>query len=138
MYVADHGESLGENNLYLHGLPYSVAPDVQKRVPWINWFSTGFASQRQISSHCLQEKADAPLSHDHYFHSVLGLMDAAITSLCALHDRAAKLNSRTGAIYIVKRSAMVTIDTDNRLCVIFAGQFRHDFGAGFNDVSAVS
>ena len=73
MYVADHGESLGENNLYLHGLPYSVAPDVQKRVPWINWFSAGFASQRQISSHCLQEKADAPLSHDHYFHSVLGL-----------------------------------------------------------------
>lgn len=31
-----------------------------------------------------------------------GLMDAAITVLCALHDRVAKLNSRTGAIYIVK------------------------------------
>ena len=73
MYVADHGESLGENNLYLHGLPYSVAPDVQKRVPWINWLSDGFASQRQIKHRCLQEKADAPLSHDHYFHSVLGL-----------------------------------------------------------------
>jgi lipid A ethanolaminephosphotransferase len=33
MYVADHGESLGENNIYLHGLPYAIAPDVQKHVP---------------------------------------------------------------------------------------------------------
>jgi lipid A ethanolaminephosphotransferase len=73
MYVSDHGESLGENNLYLHGLPYSVAPDVQKRVAWINWFSPSFESQRQISSTCLQKKVQDPLSHDNYFHSVLGL-----------------------------------------------------------------
>lgn len=39
VYVSDHGESLGENNLYLHGLPYRFAPDVQKHVPWISWFS---------------------------------------------------------------------------------------------------
>ena len=73
MYVSDHGESLGENNLYLHGLPYSVAPDVQKRVAWINWLSPSFESQRQISSNCLQKKIQDPLSHDNYFHSVLGL-----------------------------------------------------------------
>jgi lipid A ethanolaminephosphotransferase len=73
MYVSDHGESLGENNLYLHGLPYSVAPDVQKRVAWINWFSPSFESQRQISSACLNKKVQEPLSHDNYFHSVLGL-----------------------------------------------------------------
>jgi lipid A ethanolaminephosphotransferase len=42
LYVADHGESLGENNLYLHGLPYSIAPDVQKHVPWVTWLSPGF------------------------------------------------------------------------------------------------
>ncbi len=46
LYVSDHGESLGENNLYLHGLPYRVAPDVQKRVPWITWWSSRFEQQR--------------------------------------------------------------------------------------------
>ena len=73
MYVSDHGESLGENNLYLHGLPYAVAPDVQKRVAWINWFSESFERQRQISTSCLHQKIQEPLSHDNYFHSVLGL-----------------------------------------------------------------
>lgn len=73
VYVADHGESLGENNLYLHGLPYSVAPDVQKRVPWITWTSASFAQQRGLSRTCLQDKLMAPITHDHYFHSVMGL-----------------------------------------------------------------
>ena len=73
MYVSDHGESLGENNLYLHGLPYAVAPDVQKRVAWINWFSGSFEAQRQIHVACLRQKVQEPLSHDNYFHSVLGL-----------------------------------------------------------------
>jgi lipid A ethanolaminephosphotransferase len=41
LYVSDHGESLGENNLFLHGLPYAIAPDVQKQVPMVMWFSPG-------------------------------------------------------------------------------------------------
>ena len=79
LYVADHGESLGENNLYLHGMPYSVAPDVQKRVPWITWLSPGFEQRRQLSTACLQRRLDLPVSHDNYFHSVLGLMDVQTT-----------------------------------------------------------
>lgn len=75
VYVSDHGESLGENNLYLHGLPYGLAPDVQKRVPWITWLSPGYARRRGTSGACLQAARDAPVSHDHYFHSVLGLLD---------------------------------------------------------------
>jgi lipid A ethanolaminephosphotransferase len=39
LYVSDHGESLGENNLFLHGMPYAIAPDVQKQVPMVMWFS---------------------------------------------------------------------------------------------------
>ncbi|MGE0330504.1 MAG: phosphoethanolamine transferase [Ramlibacter sp.] len=74
LYVADHGESLGENNLYLHGLPYALAPDVQKHVPWITWLSPGFAQRSAISTDCLQGRRDARLSHDNYFHSVLGLL----------------------------------------------------------------
>lgn len=75
LYVADHGESLGENNLYLHGLPYLIAPDVQKHVPWIHWLSPDYMRQRGIALTCLQQHLDTPLSHDHYFHSVLGLLD---------------------------------------------------------------
>ncbi len=75
MYVADHGESLGENNLYLHGMPYGIAPDVQKRVPWITWLSPGFEQRSHVSTVCLQKRLDSPISHDNYFHSVLGLMN---------------------------------------------------------------
>ena len=74
LYVSDHGESLGENNLYLHGLPYRVAPDVQKRVPWISWWSQQFETQTGLSSACLKKKTNAPLTHDNYFHSVLGMV----------------------------------------------------------------
>jgi lipid A ethanolaminephosphotransferase len=76
IYVADHGESLGENNLYLHGLPYSIAPDVQKHVPWITWLSPAMQQRTQLATGCLQQDlAERRITHDHYFHSVLGLMD---------------------------------------------------------------
>ena len=74
LYVADHGESLGENNLYLHGLPYALAPDVQKQVPWITWLSPDFERRSAVSTACLQGQRDTRLSHDNYFHSVLGLL----------------------------------------------------------------
>ncbi len=83
MYVADHGESLGENNIYLHGLPYSVAPDVQKHVPWITWLSPLMQARTGISTSCLQQAVgNAKISHDNYFHSVLGLTDVQT----GLHD----------------------------------------------------
>lgn len=75
LYLADHGESLGENNLYLHGMPYGIAPDVQKRVPWITWLSPGFEQRSKLTTACLRQQLDAPVSHDNYFHSVLGLMN---------------------------------------------------------------
>jgi lipid A ethanolaminephosphotransferase len=75
LYLADHGESLGENNLYLHGMPYGIAPDVQKRVPWITWLSPGFEQRSKLTTACLKQQLDAPVSHDNYFHSVLGLMN---------------------------------------------------------------
>lgn len=73
-YIADHGESLGEHNLYLHGLPYAVAPDVQKHVPWIFWLSPQFQRQTGITNACLERDRDVKLSHDNYFHTVLGLL----------------------------------------------------------------
>lgn len=75
VYLADHGESLGENNLYLHGLPFAIAPREQTHVPWITWMSPAFAQHRQRDLACLARNAGTALSHDHWFHSVLGLLD---------------------------------------------------------------
>jgi lipid A ethanolaminephosphotransferase len=74
LYVSDHGESLGEKNMYLHGLPYSVAPPEQTTVPMITWLSPSFEQLSRVSTRCLQSQRDKPLSHDNLFHSVLGLM----------------------------------------------------------------
>jgi lipid A ethanolaminephosphotransferase len=73
LYVSDHGESLGEKGLYLHGMPYSIAPKEQIHVPMLVWLSKPFQSQRGWRMTCLQEQSAKALSHDHFFHSVLGL-----------------------------------------------------------------
>ncbi|WP_245587335.1 phosphoethanolamine transferase [Comamonas composti] len=74
LYVSDHGESLGEMGIYLHGLPYAMAPAEQKHVPMVAWL--GELGQRsRISEPCMRERLDMPLSHDNLFHSVLGLLD---------------------------------------------------------------
>lgn len=75
LYVSDHGESLGENGLYLHGSPYFMAPEYQTKVPMILWMSQGFQSRFSINESCLAQEANTPLSHDNLFHSVLGLLD---------------------------------------------------------------
>lgn len=74
LYVADHGESLGENNLYLHGLPYALAPDVQKHVPWVSWLSPAFERRNGVVMDCLRARSGTRITHDHLFHSVLGLL----------------------------------------------------------------
>ena len=80
VYVSDHGESLGEGNVYLHGLPYRIAPDVQKHVPWVTWLSAEMQQRQQLGLGCLQKAlTDQRISHDAYFHSVLGLMDVQTT-----------------------------------------------------------
>jgi lipid A ethanolaminephosphotransferase len=73
LYVSDHGESLGEHGLYLHGAPYAIAPDEQTHVPMLFWTSPGYAARRGLDLSCLHARAGRPLSHDHFFHSVLGL-----------------------------------------------------------------
>jgi len=75
IYVSDHGESLGENNLYLHGLPYFIAPEEQKHVPFLVWMSEGFGRDNGIDEEVLRREEDREISHDNLFHSVLGLMD---------------------------------------------------------------
>ncbi len=69
LYVSDHGESLGENNLFLHGLPFAWAPREQTHVPMIAWLG-----ERSSQLDCLRRRKDMPLRHDHLFHTVLGLL----------------------------------------------------------------
>jgi lipid A ethanolaminephosphotransferase len=73
MYLSDHGESLGEKGLYLHGMPYSMAPREQIHVPMLVWLSKPLQRQRGWNMSCLQAQSGKALSHDNLFHSLLGL-----------------------------------------------------------------
>ncbi|MCF6316851.1 MAG: phosphoethanolamine--lipid A transferase [Marinosulfonomonas sp.] len=75
IYMSDHGESLGEGGLYLHGAPYFMAPDTQTKVPFVIWLSGGYKSAFTTDTSCLKARATQPASHANLFHSVLGLMD---------------------------------------------------------------
>ena len=79
IYVSDHGESLGENGLFLHGIPYAIAPDVQTRVPMVMWLSPGYASSFSLNPTCVSERAKSPVAHDNLFHTVLGMLDVKTT-----------------------------------------------------------
>jgi lipid A ethanolaminephosphotransferase len=86
IYVSDHGESLGEGNIYLHGLPYAFAPDVQRHVPMMVWLSPKLQEDAQIDTTCLARRRELQLSHDNFFHSVLGLLDVRTTAYDARLD----------------------------------------------------
>ncbi|MBM4197116.1 MAG: phosphoethanolamine--lipid A transferase [Gammaproteobacteria bacterium] len=77
IYVSDHGESLGENGFYLHGLPYAIAPAVQREVPMLMWLSESLRERAGIDEGCMRNLADAAVTHDHFFHSILGLLDVS-------------------------------------------------------------
>ncbi|MEO7642476.1 MAG: phosphoethanolamine--lipid A transferase, partial [Ramlibacter sp.] len=87
IYVSDHGESLGESGLYLHGVPYPIAPKVQTRVPLVMWLSPSFRQNFGVNQECLRSHAAASASHDHLFHSVLGVLDIGTS----VYDRAMDL-----------------------------------------------
>ncbi|MBB3397485.1 MULTISPECIES: phosphoethanolamine--lipid A transferase [unclassified Rhizobium] len=77
IYVSDHGESLGENGIYLHGAPYIVAPSQQTHVPFLVWVGEDLAKSAGFEMSCMAKQTDDSRSHDNLFHSVLGLMDVA-------------------------------------------------------------
>jgi lipid A ethanolaminephosphotransferase len=75
LYFSDHGESLGESNMYLHGAPYMVAPPEQVHVPFMLWMSERFSERFHIDRTCLAARSSQPFSHDNVFHSVLGMLN---------------------------------------------------------------
>lgn len=76
IYLSDHGESLGENNMYLHGFPYALAPKEQIEVPMLVWMNHTMKKWDYIDYACLKNQAALkPFSHDNLFHSVVGLLE---------------------------------------------------------------
>ena len=72
VYISDHGESLGEKGLYLHGLPYFSAPETQTHVPAVFWFGK---NNHDIDRDALSNKRGIPYSHDNLFHTMIGIME---------------------------------------------------------------
>ncbi len=79
IYVSDHGESLGENGIYLHGLPNMIAPDVQRHVPAIFWFGNSY-DQSEINLKLLKSRVNENFTHDNIFHTLLGMMEVKTLS----------------------------------------------------------
>jgi len=88
IYLSDHGESLGEGGMYLHGAPYAFAPDYQTTVPLIVWMSQGFQQAKNINYDCLKQNAKmrGHYSQDNLFHSLLGIMDVETETYRAEKD----------------------------------------------------
>ena len=75
LYMSDHGESLGENGIYLHGTPYAIAPKEQTSIPMIMWFSPAWLKHSSLDMACVRKNAGQPYSQDNFFHTALSLAD---------------------------------------------------------------
>ena len=75
MYFSDHGESLGEKNMYLHGAPYFISPDEQRHVPFMLWLDDKYRDRFNIDQRCLEARRGQAFSHDNVFHSFLGMLN---------------------------------------------------------------
>ena len=101
IYASDHGESLGEGGVYLHGLPYSMAPGAQKEIPLLVWTSSGSRQRIGLDEECLKRQAHQPVSHDNLYHTVMGLFgvrngafDGKLDLLAACRREASKVKAR--------------------------------------------
>ena len=75
LYFSDHGESLGEKNMYLHGAPYIFSPEEQRKVPMMLWMSDSFSQRFRVDRSCLAARSSQQFSHDNVFHSTLGMLN---------------------------------------------------------------
>jgi lipid A ethanolaminephosphotransferase len=94
LYAGDHGESLGEKGVYLHGLPYWMAPDSQIEVPMILWFGKNY---NDVPAGSIRAIRDIPLSHDFIFHTLLGVFEVSSAEYMASKDILQAARDRAGA-----------------------------------------
>ena len=96
IYMSDHGESLGENGLYLHGMPYAIAPEAQTHVPMVAWLSPTLVEKSGADRGCLAGRSGDATGHDHLFHSVLGLLDVSTKAYDPALDLFAPCRRKSG------------------------------------------
>jgi lipid A ethanolaminephosphotransferase len=87
LYISDHGESLGEKGVYLHGLPYAFAPEEQTHVAMLFW------QNRSVASHtddCLASVSSEAISHDNLFDIILGVTSVSSNQYIESRDILAK------------------------------------------------
>jgi lipid A ethanolaminephosphotransferase len=94
LYISDHGESLGEKGLYLHGLPYAFAPEEQTHVPMLYWTDP---IQNDFNLNCLSTTAKSPITHDNVFDVLLSIMSVRTKAYDIDNDPFIKCKSQ-GAI----------------------------------------
>ncbi len=73
IYMSDHGESLGENGVYLHGLPYFMAPDAQTHIASLMWFGSKISKYIDIEN--IKKNSNKNYSHDNLFHTLLSIFE---------------------------------------------------------------
>ncbi|MCU4675339.1 phosphoethanolamine--lipid A transferase [Catenovulum sp. 2E275] len=83
LYISDHGESLGENGLYLHGFPYQLAPQEQTHIPMLYWSNQ---LTKPAYTQCLNHFLDQPLTHDNIYDILLGLTNTQSKTYQAQRD----------------------------------------------------
>lgn len=76
IFASDHGESLGENGIYLHSAVYKSAPDEQKHIPFLIWIPKETQKAMSVDMNCLKKMSEQYISHDNIFHTVLGFAGA--------------------------------------------------------------
>ena len=74
LYVSDHGESLGENGIYLHGMPYAIAPKEQINVASVLWLGDEKIAN-EYDKEKLKSLKDKEFSHDNLFDTLLGIFE---------------------------------------------------------------
>jgi lipid A ethanolaminephosphotransferase len=79
MYLSDHGESLGEKEVYLHGADWATAPTQQKHIPMLMWLSPGWVRDSGLRLDCMAQRRTQPASQDNVFHTLLGFFDTRTT-----------------------------------------------------------
>lgn len=98
LYVSDHGESLGEKGIYLHGLPPLLAPSEQRIVPMVTWLSPGANERLNLPDRCLVTVTEQPYSHDNLFHTMLGMYGVGTAAYQAHLDIFARARAQPACV----------------------------------------
>jgi len=97
VYLSDHGESLGEKGVYLHGLPYAIAPEAQTRVPLLIWLSPDYQQRYAVDYKCLSQQATTQkYSQDNLFSTMLGITGVQTREYVSSDDIVATCRNKPG------------------------------------------